>query len=87
MESALLLLIGLSAAAGFVLRNTVSAKVGRRFLHSGTIALLAALGVVGVIVAGWSPVSIWTGGLTAALLLAAAAIMIAFGLGTAPRRK
>ena len=87
METAFLVLIALSAATGFLLRNIVGPRLSHGFLAFGIVALIVGLGVLALIIAGWSPVNLWTGGLVSVLLLVAAAITLPFGLAATCRRR
>ena len=80
MELGFLLVVAISAGVGLLLRTKVNVSVGRAFLMCGVGTLGLALTVLGLTVVGWSPLGVWTAGLTAALLFGISALVLPFAL-------
>jgi hypothetical protein len=80
MELGYLLVVAVSAAAGFVLRSVFSRALSRLIRLVGLAALVLGGGIVAVTVLGWSPFAPITGGLVAAVLLAVGAVAFPLGL-------
>jgi hypothetical protein len=89
MEFAALLTIVLSGALGLALRSRVRVPVARAFVGIGAIALMAALAIFGLAVAGWRPLAPMTAGFVASGLFFFALVVLPFGLALrwAPDRR
>lgn len=74
------MLVAAGAATGFVLRRYVGHGVGRTVLLLGLAALILAVAVLGLTVAGRGPWGTWTASLVAVVLFAIAALAFPFGL-------
>jgi hypothetical protein len=75
-----LVILVVSAGAGFVLREVVSRKVASAVLVLGLGALMLGVVVLGLTVVGWAPFGTWTGAVAAVFLFGAAALVIPFAL-------
>lgn len=87
MELGFLLVVAVSAGVGLLLRTKVNVSVGRALLTCGLGALGLALAVLGLTVVGWSPLGVWTAGLTAALLVGVTAFVLPFALAVSVGRR
>jgi len=82
-----LLLVAASSVFGLALRGRMGRQGGLRFLALGLAVLTLAFALLGLLFAGWSPITASTAGLVVVLLFTGAALALPFGLVVTLGRK